>query len=154
MAIGTRKRVKVGGKEPKKEMEIILHDSRFCIEVNPEVHDDFDYKKIRDLVRGLGKNIYIDKTYVCYEGTRWKDAFINEENWYMLLELIRKTDYGNNCTERELREINECLMAIGLTYMYKLLEKYGYKPENIELSYIVDSFTAEYIESSRTTWDW
>ena len=61
---------------------------KFDIDINEEVYDQEKRKEIRELVKELSKEIWIDKTYVDYKGTRWADAFMVEEKWYEFVDLI------------------------------------------------------------------
>lgn len=137
----------------RHELIICIKNSRISIEVNPEVYDDYDFKEIRRIVKGMSREIWIDKTYVAYKGSRWENAFIVEKNWYKLTQLIWETELGKNVTADEKEEIDQSIMVIGLTYLYQVLESYGYECEHIDLSYIIDSFTVEYQEDHRTSWD-
>lgn len=126
---------------------------KFDIDINEEVYDQEKRKEIRELVKELSKEIWIDKTYVDYKGTRWADAFMVEEKWYEFVDLIWKTGFGRYADEEQLYEISQCLMIMASTYMYIELKSYGYDLDNIDLNVRPNDFRSKYTIDERTSWD-
>jgi hypothetical protein len=102
----------------------------------------------------MSKNIYIDKTYVHFKKTKWKDAFIKEKSWNKLCKLIVDTNFLENASEYEERCIMESIAVLSITYLYQILCKYGYDVQYIDISIKQNSeFKVIYEIDDRKSWD-
>ena len=66
--------------------------------VNSDVYNDNDLKTALDQLDVIAREIWIDKTYVDFEGTKFKKTFLLEGGWNELRDLVKATDYGASCT--------------------------------------------------------
>jgi hypothetical protein len=126
---------------------------KFDIDINEEAYDQDKRREIREFVREMSKEIWIDKTYVDFKGTRWSDAFMVEEKWYEFVDLIWKTGFGKHADDEQLYEISHCLIIMASTLMYIELRKYGYDLDNIDLNVCSTDFRSKYTIDERTSWD-
>ncbi len=139
--------------QPPENLNITLKGMRISIEVDSDFYDDDEYVKIREIVKRMSRNIWIDRTYVCFKGNRFTDAFINEKEWKKLIKLIIDSDYGKNVTEEEEDKLAKSFVTIGICYLYSILISFGYDVSHIELEPSSLSFTASYEDDYRTSWD-
>ena len=86
--------------------------SMIKVEVNPVVYSEDEIKEVHDIVNHMMEHVYLDKTYVVYEGTRWKDAFIVEDTWYKFCRLIVDTHFGRYAGEKINDYILVCLKML------------------------------------------
>jgi len=141
--------------ETKDRRDMILHITGIKMDavMNPERYGEEDRKKVQDILDHMTKDIYIDKTYVNYDGTRWKNAFIVEDKWYEFLNLVRNTNFGRSATDEQMEDITDCVLAMVLIYMYQTIEGMGWDTNNIELKFIDKKFESSYEYDNRTSWD-
>lgn len=79
------------------DMEIVINHDAFTKEQADE---------ILDIVNIASKNIYIDKSYVAYEGTKYEKVFFKEDGWNEFKLLLLKTTYGSKCTKNQKSELS------------------------------------------------
>lgn len=138
----------------KPNLIINIINLKCKINVNEDIYTNEDKIKIEKIVNSLSKNIWIDRTYVDFKRNRWKDSFIVENKWYELCKLIIKTKSGKNGTKKDNEEISNCLLLLSLTYLYSIIEKYGYDPENIDIYFTKRTkFKCMYELDERTSWN-
>lgn len=140
--------------EEKPTMTIHIKDLECIVDANPYVYTEDEIEHIKDLVVSLAEDIWIDKTYVAFEGNRWKDAFIVEKRWYNLMKLILRTNFGKKAGKMSEEVITESLLVLAMAYLYQMASKYGYDPEDIDISFKPKSkLDVEYFEDTRADWN-
>lgn len=140
-------------KQDKPTLILHISDLKCKVDANPEVYSDEDIDNINYIINRLAKNIWIDKTYVNFKGNRWKDNFIVEEKWYELMRVILKSNFGLKANKKTENIITESILVLSLTYLYQMASKYGYDPENIDISLNTKTkLKVEYIEDTQTDW--
>jgi hypothetical protein len=140
-------------KSDKPTLIIHIIDLKCDVEVNPYNYSKEDAKHIEYIVKNLAQNIWIDKTYVNFKGNRWKDAFIYEDKWYDLIRTIIKTDFCRKASLMDKEIIGASILVLALTYLNKMLEKYGYDPEDVDISFESNKkLNIEYLEDTQTDW--
>jgi hypothetical protein len=148
------KRSKKTKKYKENNLIITISNLKFAITIDKFIYSKEEINKIKYIIQALSKNIWIDKTYVRYKGSRWKDAFIQEKSWYKLCNLIIDTDFGQKCSFYEDRFITESLIVVSITYLYSILCKYGYDVQYIILDVKDNSkFKVTYEMDNRKRWD-
>jgi hypothetical protein len=141
-------------KPHKNNLIIQVSNLKFDVNISNFIYSPDEIKDIRRIVRKMSRNIWLDRTYVHFRKTRWRDAYIKEKSWDTLCDLIVHTDFGENGSFYEDRAIMEAIIVLSLTYMYSILCKYGYDVQYIELNVKEDSkFKISYELDERTSWD-
>ena len=149
-------------KTSKKKQSILNKPNlivRICglkcdIKVNPDVYSLDDQKKISKIINFMAQDIWIDKTYVNYKGTRWKNAFIVEDKWYELMRLVIKTNFGQKANRAQKSEILASFLVIAMMYLYDILEKYNYSVEDVDITFKTNKYVKMlYKEDPRTSWN-
>ncbi len=145
-------------KNTKNDMQnnliINISNLKCNITINKFIYSKDEVDEIKYIIKSLCKNIWIDKTYVQYKGSRWNDAFIKEKSWYKLCNLIIDTDFGQKCSFYEDRFITESILVLSRTYLYSMLCKYGYDAQYIILDIKDNSkFKVVYEMDNRKRWD-
>lgn len=69
------------------------------------------------------KNIYVDKSYVDCEGNKHTDAFLTEDGWNQLKDMLLKSNYGVNLSKNDSEGLVEIYIAIIKAYVYEELSK-------------------------------
>ena len=157
-----RKKKSIKPRYINENLELIMNIKgfKFDVALSDEYESDDglisarDYeKKIKDAANLLGQDIWIDKTYVDFKGTRWQDAFIMESGWKDLIKMLQETEFGEKEDKDTEKYIQGAIIAIVITYMYTTLEKMGYSSEDFTLSQSDDTeFSVAYIEDTRKEW--
>lgn len=148
------KRSKKTKKYKENNLIITISNLKFAITIDKFIYSKEEINKIKYIIQALSKNIWIDKTYVRYKGSRWKDAFIQEKSWYKLCNLIIDTEFGQKSSFYEDRFITESLIVLSITYLYSILCKYGYDVQYIILDVKDNSkFKVTYEMDNRKRWD-
>lgn len=140
--------------EDIKNIEICVSNLKFLVDVNPDMYSETEHNEIWDIVDHMSKEIWIDKTYVVFKGSIWKDAYIDEKRWYELIEMIKPQLFGKKITQKNKDTITIAILAIVINYMYNILEKYGYSIDDIDICVSKGSdMRVAYYNDTRTTWE-
>jgi hypothetical protein len=141
-------------KQKNKNLLIDIDNIKITTDIDDYIYTKDECDEIKNIVKKLSKHIYIDKTYVKFKGSRWKDAFIKEKSWNKLCNVIIDTNMTQNASPYEERFITESLVTISISYMYSLLCKYNYDINYICLDVKNNSkFKVSYMIDKRQKWD-
>ena len=148
----TRKPSKTDGKSPYSDLIVSIRGIEFDIKIDESIYDEAAQEDIRHIVRHMSKEIWIDKTYVDFKGTRWPDAYMVEEKWNEFMKLVWDTNFGRNATDREESEITQCLVVMSATYLYLVLKNFDYDIDYIDLEFKPCDFYSKYDIDTRKEW--
>ena len=134
-------------RKPRKKVDnnllFIFKDAKIFVSCNPEIYGKEKEAEIRNVANHLSHEVYIDRTYVDYEGTKYEKTIITEEGWNGLCSLLHVTDFGRKVDDEERQTIQEAYKNIILQYVFQCLEDLGYDISNIHLEILANtSFTA------------
>ena len=138
-----------------KRPNIIINigNLKCVVDADPCEYSEADVEKMQRIVDAMSRDIWIDRTYVAFNGNRWKDAFINEDMWYKFTRAVVKTDCGTKGGGKTLEFVEGGMLIIALTYLYDILMKYGYSPEGVEIRVKKRStYKTSYVEDTRNDW--
>lgn len=149
-------------KLPKPNLILKISNLHFdvsaCDDEEYQLSQD-ELKHITNIVNHLSKNIFIDKTYVKFEGNRWKDAYIVEDKWYELIKIIVGSNLGRNkygkISAKECSGvILESVILLSIEYMYRTLANMGFDTDLfvIDIKQHKHNFGVEYEFDSRDDW--
>jgi len=137
----------------KPNIVINISNLKCTVDANPGEYSDEERDRIQEIVDTMSRDIWIDRTYVAFRGNRWKDAFINEDMWYKFTKAVIRTDFGTKGGGETREFVDEGTLIIALTYLYDVVMKYGYSPEDIEISVKKRStYRTAYAEDERNDW--
>ena len=140
-------------KQEKPNLIFHITNLKCTVDANPAVYSEEDIDRLYYIVSNMAKDIWLDKTYVNFKGNRWKDNFIVEERWYELIKVILKSNFGLKASKRTDNMITESLLVLSLTYLYQIASKYGFDPEDIDISFDPKTkLKVEYIEDTQKDW--
>ena len=142
-------------KTKKWNGEIVYAFKDVCadFDMNPSVYGEKDAKKIAEILDSLTKEIWIDKTYVDFKGTKFEKTFMYEEGWDALRELVLDTDYGKRCTKYQRETIDGAYREMLIEYIRMVFDDMGWDVENLAFS-IDDKtpFKVEYYPDVAEEW--
>lgn len=128
------------------------------VDCNPDVFTEYDVIQINKIVDGMSKNIFIDKTYVVFKGNRWKDAFIIEEKWEELIDILiefKTMKKYNKYYPSYKKFINSAFFTFTIVYLSGILDKYGYDPEELNIKFNQEcDYSFEVKPDFRTNWNY
>lgn len=78
----------------------------------------------------MAEKICIDKTYVAFKGTKFKNVFIWEEYWDQLRDFVWKARKCRNPTDHLV--LRKAFESIIVAYMEHAADLLGYDPQKIE----------------------
>ena len=91
---------------------------------------DFDEDAARWALACMAEKVYIDKTYVAFKGTKFKNVFIREDGWSQLCDYVWKAKKRKSATDHlVLRKAFESLIVAYMEHVANLL---GYDPRKID----------------------
>lgn len=106
------------------EIEVLLEDGCF---------DSETAKELKTLIDGLKKSIWIDKTYVGFEDSKYSDVFLTEEGWQALCEMLLATKFGETMHPKNQEQVVEAYSIMIICYLYSELAKRGWSHEHIAM---------------------
>lgn len=118
-------------KDNNFELLVVFRNVDVNIIVDSDMYDEEESDKIVKIVEIASKNIYIDKSYVAYEGTKYEKTFFKEAGWNEFKKLLEKTGFGKKCTVRDKIEIGAVYAIMIQCYLYQFLEDFGYDSSGI-----------------------
>lgn len=121
------------------DLLLVFKHAQLKVSVNPEEYDKETKEKLSRIVNRAADEIYIDRTYVDFKGTKYEKTFLTEDGWKNLKDLVEKTKYGRNATVEDSKLLKECYKAIVSQYSYQLLSDLGYDVQNIDVE-VLDEF--------------
>lgn len=136
------------------EIVYAFKDVRVNFDLNPNVYDEKDVKKVEDALEILSKEIWIDKTYVDFEGTKFEKTFMYESGWNALRELVLDTDYGRKCTKYQREIIDGAYKEMLVEYIRMVFDEMGWDTEN--MAFLIDDkkpFKVEYYPDTAREWE-
>ena len=108
------------------ELEFILLNVQFDVSFDEDVFDESERNEIIDFVNSLSHEIPVDKTYVDFKGTNFKDTFLTEEGWNALCDTILDSSFCKYIHPRNHETIVDAFVTIARCYIYQcLLSRYG-----------------------------
>ena len=115
--------------KPGDDLIFVFSDFKLNITFFNE-NDDFDENKVKKFLKLISKEIWIDKTYVDFEGTKYKNVFLKEDGWNQLSEFVWKPiNKKNKINHIVLRNAFESMI---IAYMEHISFLLGYDPSQIE----------------------
>lgn len=132
--MATRKDKLKKKKVEEEKFELLFIFKYVC--VNCEMNDELDEEtqaQVNNALKLLTKEIHIDKSYVDFEGTKYKKTFLREDGWKELCDLVFKTKFGNKCKKDDNDRMLEAYRSIIVCYLYQALSDLGFDIENIYL---------------------
>ena len=102
------------------ELEIIFSNKNTTID-EVEAQENLQY---------MAKEIWIDKTYVKFKGNKYKNTFLNENGWNLLLSYVQKANKKNNIIDQII--LRKTFESIILAYMDHILNLLNYDPYLID----------------------
>lgn len=99
---------------------------------------EFNEELARGKLLSMASEIWIDKTYVNFEGTKYKSAFLKEEGWNELLRFVWKAKRGRGgiAAKAILRQAFEQMIEGYMEHVAGLL---GYDESKIQFTVDPDS---------------
>jgi hypothetical protein len=86
----------------------------------------------------MAKEIWIDKTYVKFKGNKYKNTFLREDGWNLLLSYVWKTNKKNNIMDQII--LRKAFESMILAYMDHILNLFNYDPNLIEFQINPNSY--------------
>ena len=103
------------------------------IDIDNDIFDEDEIKKITQAVKVFSKEISIDKSFVGYAGTKYVKTFILEDGWKNLCKIAFKAHCNKKFTKEEYFTLYESYKLLIVFYIYQCLEDIGYDVEGINL---------------------
>ena len=127
------------------QLNVIINESNIGIE---------DRDKIKRILDICSKEISIDKSYVQFNGTKYKKTFIREQGWNTLTYYLIATNMGKNVDVFQELFIMESYNLMICCYLYQVLEDYGFDTKDVLLEIKDKSkFIIEIQEDTYKEWD-
>lgn len=122
-------------KKSKPRLDLVFHfiDPRVDVELDDQ-HDGETKEELLALVDELKQSIWIDKTYVGFEGSKYSDAFLTEDGWKRLCELVVESDFCTRLPPQGQEQLVEAYSIMITCYLYGELCKRGIDYDHIDIN--------------------
>lgn len=142
-------------KPAKWDGEFVYAFKYVCVDcsLNPEVYDDGDRKKAFEILKELSGEIWIDKTYVDFKGTRFEKTFLQEDGWNALKNLVVDTKFGKKCTKAQRAMMDKAYRQMIPGYLEMVFRDIGWDVDNMAFE-VADrtGFQVEYHKDVAEEW--
>lgn len=138
-------------------MDLVFHfiDPKVEVELEEGWFDDDSEKEVLELIDNLKKSIWIDKTYVGFDDSKYSDVFLTEEGWTALCKMLVASGFGKNLHAAGQEQLAESYPIMVVCYLYGELIKRGWGYEHMSITPVEGSeIEAEiYVdETSHDSW--
>lgn len=124
-----------GGLPAEEGDDVVFVFSGFKLNIEFFVDDEgFDEGKARAELESMAESVWIDRTYVAFKGTKFKNVFLKEKGWDELVDYVwsaRKKRGAGWESQMVMRRSFEEMIAAYMDHAAHLL---GYDPSRIEFS--------------------
>jgi len=133
MSLKSKKR---SSKKEKPRIDLVFHflDPEVDVELEDGWFDEDSEKELLDLIDGLKKSIWIDKTYVGFEESKYSDVFLTEDGWKHLCEMIVLSGFGKFLPTSGQEQLAEAYSIMVVCYLYNEIIKRGWDFEHIKIT--------------------
>lgn len=123
-------------KKEKPRIDLVFHflDPKVEVELEDGWFDEESEKEFLDLIDDLKKSIWIDKTYVDFEESKYSDVFLTEDGWKYLCELIVISGFCKFLPSDAQEQITETYQIMVVCYLYIEIVKRGWDQEHIKIT--------------------
>lgn len=123
-------------KKEKPRIDLIFHfvDPKVEIELEDGWFDEDSEKELLDLINGLKKSIWIDKTYVGFDESKYSDVFLTEDGWKHLCEMIVISGFCKFLPKVGQEQLAEAYSIMVVCYLYGEVIKRGWDHEHIKIT--------------------
>lgn len=120
--------------------------------LNADAFSDEQVARAEDAVQQLSREIWIDKTYVDFEGTKFEKTFLTESGWNALKKLVMETGYGLAATKVQRFAMDEAFRCMAVAYMKLAFEDLGWDVDEMEFYTDETDFDVEYYPDVAEEW--
>lgn len=119
----------------KAKVNLVFHftDVQLDVALEEGFFDEESEKEVMSLVDDLRKSIWIDQTYVGYDGSKYSDVFLTVEGWEALCAMLVLSNYGEHLHPKSQEQVVEAYQVMTVCYMLTELEKRGWSHEHIKI---------------------
>lgn len=153
--MGKRLKVKVspGPEGEYKEIVYAFKDVKVECSLNPAVYGPDDREKALGILKQISKEVWIDKTYVDFKGTRFEKTFLTEAGWNALRELVEDTGYGRRCSPEQKKLLDDTFRAMLPGYFEMMFDDIGWNSDDMAFEIPEGTeFTVEYYPDTAEEW--
>lgn len=131
----------------------VFKNASVTCNLNQEVFSKEDAVKIREILKTVTNEIYIDRTYVSFPGSKFKKTFLQETGWNALCETLVETNFGKNATATEKAVWLEAYKMMIAAYIKQIFEDLNYDVDNMEFKVVADSkLSVRYYKDQAKEW--
>lgn len=127
------------GKNPleaeKPAIDLVFHfiDPEVEIELEDGFFDDESKKEVLKTIKDIKRSIWIDKTYVGFDDSKYSDVFLTVDGWKTLCEMLVLSRFGQLLPASAQENVVDAYTIMLLCYMYGELKKYGLDYEHVKV---------------------
>lgn len=127
---------KLAKQDKVERVDLVFHfiDPEIEVELEEGWFDDDSKKEVLEFIDGLKKSIWIDKTYVGFDDSKYSDVFLTEEGWTALCKMLVVSGFGKALPVAGQEQLAESYSVMVLCYIYGELVKRGWDYEHISIA--------------------
>lgn len=127
---------KTASKSRKPRIDLVFHfiDPKVQVELEEGFFDKDSEREVLKTIENIKRSIWIDKTYVGFDDSKYSDVFLTVEGWEALCEMLFLSRFGRLLPSEAQERVVEAYTIMMLCYIYGELKKYGWSYEHIKIS--------------------
>lgn len=127
---------KLTKRDKSERVDLVFHfiDPKVEVELEEGWFDDDSEKEVLELIDNLKKSIWIDKTYVGFDDSKYSDVFLTEEGWTALCKMLVISRFGKTLPATGQEQLAESYPIMVICYIYGELIKRGWDYEHISIT--------------------
>ena len=120
----------------KPRIDLIFHflDPKVEVELENGFFDKESEREVLQLIEDIKRSIWIDKTYVGFDDSKYSDVFLTVEGWKALCEMLLVSQFGKLLPTSAQENVVEAYSIMVICYIYGELKKHGWGYEHIKIT--------------------
>ena len=119
----------------KPRIDLIFHflDPKVEVELENGFFDKESEREVLQLIEDIKRSIWIDKTYVGFDDSKYSDVFLTVEGWKALCEMLLVSQFGKLLPVSAQENVVDAYTIMILCYIYSELKKYDIDFEHVKV---------------------
>jgi len=119
----------------KPTINLVFHfiDPEVEVELEDGFFDEESKKETLKAIKDIKQSIWIDKTYVGFDDSKYSDVFLTVDGWKSLCEMLVLSRFGQLLPASAQENVVDAYTVMMLCYIYGELKKHGIDFEHVKV---------------------
>lgn len=116
------------------DIEFVIYGMKFNVAFEEGFFEEKEQQEIVDFISHMATEMHIDSSYVDKKGTKHKSAFMLDDGWTSLCEVMHDSKWCRHLHPKSQETIVDAFCMMGKCYIYECLAlKYDFQHIQVEV---------------------